>query len=140
MNYSTDLKIFLLVPAGDNQDWNDYVVRMTVRWKRHICGWLMNGRNNPLHLVKYANLKISAKTELMRIMKFYSRIEMPVPYDLAQIDLGYNNFYRNHTDSFHHYTSEQDSYISETVQDTINILRQHYDANSPIIELLLSYL
>lgn len=129
--------IFCVQNLGNNSDWNDYVIRMTDRWKRHVCGWLINGRNNLLCIIKYEDLKDNIITEMLRLTEFFGGVKMP---NASRINIGYNKFYRNHSDVFCHYTSNQERYISETVQDTIKILRRHdYDDNSHIITILNSY-
>lgn len=112
---------------------------MTDRWKRHISGWLLNGRNNPLHMVKYENLKINKSLEILNILKFYGETNVSLRSIDLKLGFGYNKFYRNHTDSFDHYTSDQERYISNTVINTINILKEHYDTNSVVIQILNSY-
>ena len=124
--------------TGDNPDWKEYVARMTDRWKRHICGWLINGYNNPLLIVKYENLKANVSLEMSRIIKFYG-MNMSQQYLDSQVQAGYSRFYRNHTDSFQHYLPEQEDDISKAVSDTVSTLREHYSDNSTIIQILNSY-
>lgn len=112
---------------------------MTARWKQHICGWLLNGRNDPLHLVKYEKLKENVVLELLKIIKFY-RIKLLERDIVSRINVGYNLFFRNHTDTFLHFTEEQDRYLGDTIKATVNILSTHYSADSLIIEILKSYI
>ena len=123
-------------PLGNNSDWNDYITRMTARWKQHTCGWLLNGRNDPLHIVQYEKLKENAALELSKIISFCG-IKLS---EQSRINIGYNLFFRNHTDKFLHFTAEQERYIADTIRTTVNILSRHYGTDSYIIEILKSYI
>ena len=110
---------------------------MAERWKHHICGWLLNGRNNPLHIVKFEDLKENTLVEVVKVVDFYGGTKVPVQNINSKIN--YNQFYRNHTDAFNHFTSEQEKYISETIVNTMGMIKEHYKENSAIMTLLHSY-
>lgn len=111
---------------------------MTARWKQHTCGWLLNGQNDPLHLVKYEKLKENVVLELSKISFYGTKI---LEQDIAsRISIGYNLFFRNHIDTFLHFTAEQERYLADTIKATVNILSRHYSADSLIIEILKSYI
>lgn len=137
--YSRNM-LFVLLLVGRNADWKEYVIRMTDRWKRHISGWLINGYYNPIHIVKYESLKENTSFEMAKVIEIFLGMKMSLEYINSKISMGYNQFYRNHTDSFEHYSTDQEQYISKAVLDTINILKGHYDANSIIIQILDSYI
>lgn len=135
-----DTIITIVVSAGQNPDWRDYVTRMTDRWKRHICGWLINGYNNPIHIIAYESLKANKSYEMFKALEFLGGKKLSLEYISSKISLDYNKFYRNHTDSFEHYSPDQEKYISQIVLDTINLLKVHYHYKSRIFEILNSYI
>lgn len=124
---------------GHNPDWDKYIVRMTDRWKRHVCGWLLNGRNNPLHLVKFEKLQDDTLKEMSRVISFYGGTKMSNQGLSATISVGFNRFHRNHTDSFDHFTVAQETYVVTAIEEVIRILTGHYYEDSEIIEILRSY-
>jgi hypothetical protein len=112
---------------------------MMDRWKRHLCGWLYNGKNNPLHIVKFEELKTNTIIEMSKIVSFYGGTRMSNAM-IASIKDGYNVFRRNHTDTFHHFTAAQEEYVVNTIQKVIDTLERHYNHDSSIINILRSYL
>ena len=109
---------------------------MTERWKHHICGWFINGRSNPLHVVKFEDLKSNTLIEVWKIISFFGGEEY---LNITTETLGYDNFYRNHTDMFDHFTPDQEKYISEAILTTMVTLAEHYGKLSRIMTILHSY-
>lgn len=113
---------------------------MTDRWKRHVYGWLSNGRNNPLCVVKFEELQDHTPKEMLRIISFYGGTKMSYKEISAKINTGYNTFHRNHTDTFRHFTDTQETYVEDAIQEVINELTKHYALDSYIIKILQSYM
>lgn len=109
---------------------------MTDRWKRHVCGWLLNGQNNPLHIVKFEELQENTPMEMSKILAFYGGSGAAFA---SRVKVGYNKFHRNHTDLFHHFTVAQEGYVVNAIKEVIETLR-HYSTDSYIIEILHSYI
>ena len=112
---------------------------MTDRWRRHVCGWLLNGQNNPLHIVKFEDLQADTPKEMSKILSFFGGITASHATIASKIGVGYNKFHRNHTDTFHHFTSVQEDYVVNAIQEVIGTLRTH-DGDSCIIEMFQSYI
>ena len=88
----------------------------------HITTWIVNGRNNPFHVVRYEDLKTNTIGEVQKLLKF-----LGVPYSEQEINgrlqAGFNDFYRNHHDDFRHFTPEQERFVSGLVNQTIATLK-----------------
>ena len=71
---------------------------------------------------------------MMDFLGFSHLSEADIANRLGQ---GYNQFYRNHKDSFGHFTEEQKSFVHKLVVDVISTLKQHGLENAfPIHEYL----
>lgn len=129
----------MILYSGENPGWDRFVLKMTDRWKRHVRGWLLNGRNNPLCVVKFEELQENTLKEMLRILSFYGGGKMKNHEMAAKINAGYNSFHRNHTDTFRHFTAAQESYVVNAIQDVMDELRRHYTLESHVIKILQSY-
>lgn len=113
---------------------------MAERWKRHTCGWLINGKNNPLHIVRYEDLKEGTTKEVLKVVQFLGGVNLPDHNITERLKPGYNHFYRNHVDTFFHFTPDQEAYISGVIHTTISNLRNHFSNDSLIIKYLSLYI
>ena len=130
---------FIVFYTGENPNWAEYVVRMSDRWKYHVCGWLLNGRNNPIHIVKFEDMQNDVLLEMSKIILFFGGTKMSEQDIASRIKAGYNQFYRNHTDTFNHFTPNQENYVINTIKETIDTLSTHYGPNSLVSKVLKSY-
>ena len=111
----------ILIP-GNNSGWNTFLQQKAARWPMHITSWIVNGRNNPFHMVRYEDLKSNTTREVQKLLKF-----LGAPYSEQEINrrlkAGFNDFYRNHHDDFRHFTPEQERFITGLVNQTIVTLK-----------------
>ena len=77
-------------------------------------------------VVRYEDLKIDTLNEVKKILDF-----LHFPYKEEEVaeklNEGFNDFYRNHTDTFEHFTPEQNLFIRSLVNESIVFLEK-YDA------------
>jgi len=126
----------LLFHAGNNSHWGSFLQEKAVRWPVHIASWIINGRNNPFHVVRYEDLKMNETREIIKLLKF-----LGVPHSDQEVNerlkFGFSDFYRNHHDEFRHFTTEQERFITSQVNQTISILKVYgLDKVFPIHEYL----
>lgn len=121
----------------NNKDWDYFVQEQGKRWRDHVSGWIIAGKHNPFHIIRYEDLKNDTVKELKKILDFLGFLHISEADIEERLGDGYNSFYRNHKDDFGHYTEEQKSYVHQQVQETINALREHgKEAVFPIHEYL----
>lgn len=138
--YSDNLKVlfFLFSPfTENNKDWDKHIREKTKRWSAEVSGWIIAGKDNPLIVVRYEDLKKDTAKEMKRVMDFLGFSHISESDIKERLGEGYNSFYRNHKDNFSHYTEGQKSFIRQQVESTINALREHGKENVfPIDEYL----
>ena len=113
----------------NNKDWDHFVQEKGKRWSDHVRGWIITGKNNPFHIVRYEDLKNDTVKEMKKVVDFLGFPHISEADIEERLGEGYNNFYRNHKDNFGHYTEKQKSFVRQQVQDTINTLRKHGKEN-----------
>lgn len=102
-----------------------------------MSGWIIAGKDNPFHIVRYEDLKNNTVKEMKKVLDFLGFSHISETDIEERLGEGYNAFYRNHKDNFGHYTEEQKSFVHQQVEDTINTLREHrMDSIFPIYEYL----
>lgn len=83
----------LLFHAGNNSHWGSFLQEKAVRWPVHIASWIINGRNNPFHVVHYEDLKMNATREIIKLLEF-----LGVPQSDQEVNerlkFGFSDFYR----------------------------------------------
>ena len=121
----------------NNEDWDRYIRVKGKRWRDHVSGWIIAGKDNPFHIVRYEDLKNNTVKEMKKVLDFLGFSHISETDIEERLGEGYNAFYRNHKDNFGHYTEEQKSFVYQQVEDTINTLREHrMDSVFPIYEYL----
>ena len=102
-----------------------------------MSGWIIAGKNNPFHIVRYEDLKNDTVKEMKKALNFLGFSHISETDIRERLGEGYNSFYRNHRDDFGHFTEAQKSFVRQQVQDTINTLREHGKEDSfPIYKYL----
>ena len=77
----------------------------------------------PMLTVFFEDLQENAVREVRRMLDF---LEYPYSEDKLQASLkeGFSQFYRNHTDSFRHFTPDQQESFNAVITGTVQRLRQ----------------
>lgn len=85
---------------------------------------VLRSRGHPVWVVLYEQLKSSAVREVQRVLDF-----LHFPYSAQGVERalegGFNLFYRNHTDTFPHFTTQQVSLINDSIVATVNRLKSY---------------
>ena len=76
-----------------------------------------------LLVVFYEDLKIELAKELRRMVEFLDHPCTPEQLNRT-VKKGYTAYYRNHTDTFEHYTSGQKGFINNIIQHTIQVVQK----------------
>ncbi len=109
---------------GNNEDWNNYIELKGARWLRQIGGWLTLAKDYPILVVRYEDLKADTLGQVERMLDF-----LGVPYTEEEIKRrlgeGFPTFYRNHTDSFEHFTPYQRVFIEDVVDEAVSVLKRY---------------
>ena len=95
------------------------------RWSAEVSGWIIAGKDNPFLAVRYEDLKKDTVKEMKKVVDFLGFSYISESDIKERLGAGYNAFYRNHKDSFSHYTQEQKEFVHQQVESTINKLREH---------------
>ena len=128
---------FLHDCADDNEDWDKFVRVRAKRWRDHVTGWIMAAKYNPLHIVRYEDLKKDTVKEMKKVMDFLGFSDISDSDIKERLGEGYNTFYRNHKDIFSHYTQEQKEFVHQRVEETIEIVKDQGKENLFPIDLYL---
>ena len=95
---------------------------LAVKWKMMIYNNLLSHRHQPVLAVMYEDLKTNTVAEVLRMLNF-----LQFPYLREEVEQrlqgGFTNFYRNHTDSFDHFTSEQKLFVNGIISDVAQKLQ-----------------
>lgn len=134
--YTLESLLHVLPTAGLNEWWNKSVATMVERWSAHVTSWLLQSKAHPVLVVRFEDVKANPVREVGRILKFLGH-----PYTKdnlrKQLNGSCEGFKRPHHDSFKHYTEEQNTFIQNTVEKTLQALRE---ANNEHAALLSDYL
>ena len=102
-----------------------------------MSGWIIAAKDNPFLVVRYEDLKSNTIKEMKKVVDFLGFSHISEADIADKLGEGYNNFYRNHTDSFAHFTDEQKAVVRQQVKEAIKILKeQGRDNLFPIHEYL----
>ena len=105
-----------------------------------MIGWIIAAKDNPFLVVRYEDLKKDTIKEMKRVVDFLGFSHISEADITNKLGEGYNNFYRNHTDNFGHFTEKQKAVVQHQVVKTINKLREiGRDNVVPIHKYLLSF-
>ena len=114
--------------TGNNVGWNETVYLQAEKWKRMIEHYIINNRVQPILVVKYEDLKTDPVTQVKRMLAF-----LRYPYKDKEVEKrlegGFFHFYRNHTDTFEHYTPEQTTHMNNVITSVIDRLKQENITN-----------
>ena len=98
--------------------WNKTLRSLADKWKLMIYNNLLSQKHHPVLTVRYEDLKANTVTEVLRMLNF-----LQFPYLREEVEQrlqrGFTKFYRNHTDSFDHFTSEQKVYVNDIISDVV---------------------
>ena len=101
--------------------WNKSIPVKGTRWQKHTVAWLKRFRERRILVVQYEKLKNDTVGGVKRILDFlglkYSREEIS-----QRLEGGYTSFYRNHRDDFEHFTPSQRAFMTNMVNETIQML------------------
>ena len=118
----------LLYCTGNNVGWNETVYLQAEKWKRMIEHYIINNRLQPILVIKYEDLKTDPVTQVKRMLAF-----LRYPYKDKEVEErlkgGFSHFYRNHTDTFEHYTPEQIAHMNNVITSVIDRLKQENITN-----------
>ena len=70
----------------------------------------MNTAKHPVLVVRYEDLKRDEAGEVRRMLEF-----LQVAYSEERLGASYSHFYRNHTDTFEHFTPEQKQFVNRVI-------------------------
>ena len=84
---------------------------------------LVRKEARPVLVVFYEDLKRDTATDLKSMLDF-----LDYPYNTAQLNStvqeGYSSYYRNHTDTFEHYTPEQKAFVNKVILQTAEMVQK----------------
>ena len=88
-----------------------------------IANYIMKNRH-PMLTVFFEDLKEDTAREVKRMLDF-----LEYPYNNAELQAtllgGFNQFYRNHTDTFDHFTADQREAYNTVITDVVKRLKQY---------------
>ena len=111
--------------AGANKDWNDYIHSKLLRWPQQTVNLLTEAKlaGRPVHILIFEDLKADTVGEMKKLTDFlgfsYTMEEIS-----ARLGGGFSQFYRNHTASFSHFTTDQEKYVQDVVYSTSQFMRE----------------
>lgn len=97
---------------GNNSDWDSKVRELMLVWERMVKHLLLDSMDRPVLLVHYEDLKADLVREVKRMVKFLG-YDMPEDVLRERITQQFNDFYRNHTPTFEHFTPAQKKFIND---------------------------
>lgn len=78
--------------------------------------------SHPILTVTYEDLKKDSTAEVKRMLDF-----LQFPYSIMDLERklheGFTQFYRNHTDTFEHFTKEQKEFVNGIILETVQKLQ-----------------
>lgn len=112
------------MPPGNNTDWDSYLRSKGRRWLDQVVSWLALAKTHPILVVRYEDIKDDTLGQVKRMLDFlmFHYTEGTVR---RQLEDGYTNFYRNHTATFEHYTSDQRVFVNSLIHEAAFRLKQH---------------
>ena len=83
---------------------------------------MVDNHNHSVLVIRYEDLKKDTSGNLRRMLDF-----LQVPYTEQRlqdvITQGFDNFKRNHSEEFDHYTREQREFVRSVINDTLSVLK-----------------
>ena len=107
---------------GKNAVWNRIVRYHAVKWKLMVNSNVLKRGSHPILTVTYEDLKKDSTAEVKRMLDF-----LQFPYSIMDLEKklheGFTQFYRNHTDTFEHFTNEQKEFVNGIILETVQKLQ-----------------
>ena len=109
-----------------------------MKWQLMINSNVLRQGSHRILSVRYEDLKKNPIAEVRRMLDF-----LQFPYSVADIEQrlheGFTLFYRNHTDSFEHFTNEQKELVNTIILGTVQKLQhsKHSALGSKLQEYVL---
>ena len=116
-----------LVPtttAVSHPAWGQFVGEQVRKWRMTIVENVVRSRGHAVLVVLYEQLQSDAVRQVQRVLDFLHFPYSPQVVERA-LEGGFNSFYRNHTDTFSHFTTQQMSSINDSIVATANRLRSY---------------
>ena len=90
-------------------------------WKEFFFGWVLNTAGRRVLVVRYEDLLEDTITEVTRILHF---LEVPFSNERLQSlkKTGFDQFHRNRSNEFDHFTRKQRLHVYSVVVQTIKML------------------
>lgn len=111
--------------AGKNIQWERFTQSHSSKWKYMINYNLLRDANQPQIVVWYENLKRHPVAEVKKMLDF-----LQVPFSDAEVEEklqhDFTQFYRNHTDSFEHFTAAQKKRVNDVILSTVERLQSSH--------------
>ena len=112
---------------------------LAIKWKIMMSSNLAHRlpTAESLLVVFYEDLKRELARELKRMVEFLDHPCTPEQLNRT-VEEGYSAYYRNHTDTFEHYTSDQKIFINNIIQLTTQVVQKTNHKN--IVSHLKKYI
>lgn len=111
--------------TGRNKRWISYVHGQTNRWVNMLTNWVILGKNHPVLLVKFENLKHNMLAEVKRMLRFL-KVDFNEEEVERRVTAGFSSFKRKHTGrDFDPYTPDLREYVQSKVNACIHLLEEH---------------
>ena len=125
--------------VGSQPGWGKNVRYLGTKWKMMMSSNLAHRppTADSLLVVFYEDLKRELARELRRMVEFLDHPCTPEQLNRAVED-GYSAYYRNHTDTFEHYTPDQTTFINNIILLTIQVVQKTNHKN--IVPYLNKYI
>ena len=102
---------------GYNKEWEKFFHNWADRWQTSVVEWANFGKEHPLLVVYFEDLKANVTGEVERMLDFlqvsYSREQVE-----ERLEQNFTLFKRSHHREFEHYTTEQRAYITQVIAKT----------------------
>lgn len=102
--------------AGNNDGWTKMVKRETENWEQMVNHLVIKSFSQPVLVVRYEDVKEDAVREVKKMLEFLKFTDISDKDVETRLKTDFQNFYRNHTYSFDHYTSEQKQYVNNAIR------------------------
>ena len=90
-----------------------------------LRNWVVSGKNHPVLLVKYENLKDNMLSEVKRMLRFL-KVDFSDKEVESRVAAGFNAFQRKHSGrDFDPYTPELRHYVQSKVNASVHFLEAH---------------
>lgn len=108
---------------GTNPGWSRSIISLIWRWRLMIINYLIEPQHHPILVIYYEDLKRNVMKEMKRMLNF---LEIPYSTNNMQkiIMSGFDQFHRNHSDEFEHYTADQKQLINGVISWVINSVKE----------------